>query len=159
MTLRATSAIRAADVRETAWDIVVLEASERHLRRKLLILQHGDEVLVDLPQTVKLADRDCLVLHDGRLVEVIAADEELMQVTAHDTAHLAKLAWHIGNRHLEAQIEERRLLIRPDHVIRKMLIQLGASVVDVREPFSPEHGAYSHSHAASAPPGGFNLEG
>ena len=44
---------------------MVLTAEERHLRRKLITLQHGDEVLVDLPQTVKLMDRDCLVLEDG----------------------------------------------------------------------------------------------
>jgi len=158
MALRATSAVRAADVRETPWDIVVLEASERHLRRKLLTLQHGDDVLVDLPNVIQLADRDCLRLEDGRLVEVIAAEEDLMQVTGRDVTHLVKLAWHIGNRHLEAQIEGSRILIRPDHVIRAMLTQLGAAVRDVREPFSPEHGAYSHSHAATAPPGGFSLE-
>ena len=161
MVLRATSIVRAADVAATPWEIVVLEAGERHLRRKRLTLQHGDEVLVDLPHTVKLADRDCLALEDGRLVEVIAADEDLMQVRARDAAHLVQLAWHIGNRHLEAQIEETRILIRPDHVIRAMLEQLGASVSDVVEPFSPEHGAYSHSHApghAPAPPGGFSLD-
>jgi urease accessory protein len=55
-------------------------------------------------------------------------------------------AWHIGNRHLEAQIEATRILIRRDHVIAKMLEQLGAQVTDVRETFTPEHGAYAHGH-------------
>jgi urease accessory protein len=157
MTLRATSILRSGEAKATPFDLVVLTAEERHLRRKLITLQHGDEVLVDLPQTVKLADRDCLVLEDGRLAEVIAADEELLEVKAQDATHLVQLAWHIGNRHLEAQIEVTRLLIRPDHVIAKMLEQLGATVNAVREPFSPEHGAYSHAHTTGATQGDFTL--
>jgi urease accessory protein len=146
MTLRATSIVRAQYLLETPWDIVVLDAGARHLRRKIIVAQHGDEVLVDLPQTVKLEDRDCLRLEDGRLVQVIASDEDLMEVRARDRARLAQLAWHIGNRHLEAQIEETRILVRRDHVIEKMLLQLGATIEHVREPFTPEHGAYRHEH-------------
>ncbi len=155
--MRATSILRAGQATSVPFDLVVLNAQERHLRRKLITLQHGDEVLVDLPQTVKLADRDYLVLEDGRLAEVIAAEEELLEVAARDAMHLVQLAWHIGNRHLECQIEEHRLLIRPDHVIARMLEQLGATVTATREPFSPEHGAYSHSHGASATVGDFTL--
>jgi urease accessory protein len=146
MTLRATSFVRAQYLLETPWEIVVMDAGSRHMRRKLITLQHGDEVLVDLEKTVKLEDRDCLRLEDGRLVQVIASDEELLEVTARDAAHLVQLAWHIGNRHLEAQIEEHRILIRRDHVIAAMLEQLGAKVSEVRESFSPEHGAYAHAH-------------
>lgn len=124
----------------------MMDASERHLRRKLITLQHGDEILVDLEKAVNLEDRDCLRLEDGRLVQVIASDEDLMQVKARDAVHLTQLAWHIGNRHLEAQIEQHRILVRQDHVIAKMLQQLGAEIAPVRETFTPEHGAYSHGH-------------
>ena len=146
MTLRATRFVRAQYLLETPWDVVVLDAGARHLRRKLIVAQHGTEVLVDLPQPVKLEDRDCLRLEDGRLVQIIASDEDLMEVRARDSAHLAQLAWHIGNRHLEAQIEDMRILVRRDHVIEKMLLQLGAAIEHVREPFTPEHGAYRHEH-------------
>jgi urease accessory protein len=146
MALRATSFVRAQYLLETPWEIVVMDSAARHLRRKLITLQNGDEVLVDLEKTVKLGDRDCLILEDGRLVQIIASDEELMEVKAHDVVHLTQLAWHIGNRHLEAQIEETRILIRRDHVIAKMLEQLGATTTLVREAFTPEHGAYSHGH-------------
>ena len=146
MTLRATRFVRAQYLLETPWEIVVMDAEARHLRRKLITLQHGDEVMVDLEKTVRFEDRDCLILDDGRLVQIIASDEELLEVTARDAAHLTQLAWHIGNRHLEAQIEATRILIRRDHVIAKMLEQLGAGVKMVREPFSPEHGAYAHDH-------------
>lgn len=146
MPLRATRFVRAQYLLETPWDIIVMDAEARHLRRKLITLQHGDEVMVDLEKTVKFEDRDCLILEDGRLVQIIASDEELLEVTARDAAHLTQLAWHIGNRHLEAQIEASRILIRRDHVIANMLQQLGAKVADVRETFTPEHGAYAHGH-------------
>jgi urease accessory protein len=146
LTLRATSFVRAQYLLETPWEIIVMDSTERHLRRKLITLPHGDEVLVDLEKPIKFADRDCLILEDGRLVQIIASDEVLLQITARDAVHLTQLAWHIGNRHLEAQIEETRILIRQDHVIAKMLEQLGAKVTTVRETFTPEHGAYSHGH-------------
>ena len=146
MTLRATSFVRAQYLLETPWEIVVMDSAERHLRRKLITLQHGDEVLVDLEKTVKFEDRDCLILEDGRLVQIIASDEELLEITARDSTHLTQLAWHIGNRHLEAQIEATRILIRRDHVIAAMLKQLGATNTELRETFTPEHGAYAHGH-------------
>jgi urease accessory protein len=150
LTLRATSIVRANFLTEMPWDILVLDSTERHLRRKLITLQHGDDVMVDLDKTTKLEDRDCLVLENGRLVQIIAAEEDLLEITARSAEHLTQLAWHIGNRHLEAQIETSRILIRRDHVIAHMLEHQGANVRDVREAFSPENGAYhdhgSHSH-------------
>jgi urease accessory protein len=146
MTLRAISFARASFVTEKPWAIISLEAQERHIRRKLLSLEDGGDVLVDLDKTVKLEDGDCLVLEDGRLVQIAALPEELLEVRGRDHQHLARLAWHIGNRHLEAQIEADRILIRPDHVIAQMLVGQGAVVSKTREAFSPEHGAYAHGH-------------
>jgi urease accessory protein len=146
MSLRAAGFVRAQYLLETPWDTVVMDAGERHLRRKLIKLRQGDEVLVDLPKTTKFEDRDCLRLDDGRLVQIIASDEVLLEISGRDAAHLTKLAWHIGNRHLEAQIEETRILIKRDHVIAAMLVNLGAVVREVRAPFTPEHGAYAHGH-------------
>ena len=146
MVLRATSFARAGFVTEKPWSNISLEAQERHLRRKLLSLPDGSEVLVDFEKPAKLEDGDCLVLEDGRLIQIAALPEDLLEVRARDATYLARLAWHIGNRHLEAQIEVNRILIRPDHVIAKMLEGQGATVTKIREPFSPEHGAYAHAH-------------
>ncbi len=146
MTLRATSFVRAQYLLEAPWEIVVMDSTARHLRRKLITLPKGDEVMVDLERPVKFEDRDCLILEDGRLVQIIASDEELLEVKGRDATHHTQLAWHIGNRHLEAQIEEARILIRRDHVIATMLELLEATVTPVRETFTPEHGAYAHGH-------------
>ena len=145
MIVRATSFRRAESLGDTPFDIVVLDADERHMRRKLITLSHGDEIMVDFDKPVKLEHGDRLVLEDGRVAEVIAAEEALMEVKARDTGHLMQLAWHIGNRHLPAQIDSDRILIRRDRVIAQMLENLGATVTDVTEPFTPQHGAY-HSH-------------
>ncbi len=124
---------------------VVLAHDERHLRRRLLTLEGGGEVLADLPAAIVLEDGDALVLEDGSLVAVTAAQEPLYAVTARDAVHLARLCWHLGNRHLPAQIEAARILIGRDHVIRDMLVGLGATVDEIVAPFSPERGAY-HGH-------------
>ena len=147
MTRKATSFLRAAAATGAIAESVVLDSAERHLRRKLIAPQGGAPVLVDFPMAVRLEHGDCLVLDTGGLVRIVAAEEKLTEVRANDATHLATLAWHIGNRHLEAQIEPGRILIRHDHVIAGMLEQLGARVADVREKFSPQHGAYrSHVH-------------
>ena len=136
----------------TPFDVVVLAHDERHLRRKVLTLQHGDQLLVDFPEPVMLSHGDRLLLEDGRQAEVIAAEEDLMEIRMDTPLALSELAWHIGNRHLPAQIEAERILIGRDHVIRDMLLGLGAQVRDIREPFQPVRGAYnghSHSHSHS----------
>ncbi|MGL4491074.1 MAG: urease accessory protein UreE [Rhizobiaceae bacterium] len=149
--LTASKFLRAGEWSGTPWDVAVLAHDERHLRRKVLRLEHGDEVLVDLEAAVSLGHGDALVLDYGKLIEVIAGEEELLEVLAHNAVHLAELCWHIGNRHLAAQIEEGRVLVLKDHVIKAMLEGLGAHVHLVSEPFHPTRGAYSgqahgHSH-------------
>jgi urease accessory protein len=144
--LRATSFRRAGDYSGLPFDLVVLDHAERHLRRRVLTAVHDDRILVDLPEATRLHSGDVLVLDDGRLLEVIAAEEYLLDIRAYDAELLARLAWHIGNRHIPAQIEETRILIQRDHVIAGMLRQLGAYVVEISEPFEPEGGAYAHGH-------------
>ena len=122
------------------YDVVVLGYDQRFLRRKRLVTVHDEGFLVDLPETVNITEGDCFRLADGRLIEVISADENLLAVSG----DLPRLAWHIGNRHTPCQIEAGRLLIREDHVLEAMLRQLGATVTKVREPFTPEGGAYGH---------------
>lgn len=125
---------------------VVLDSSERHLRRKVIITDQGDRVMVDLPEAVLFCDGDVLMLEDGRAIVIIAAREKLYEIGPSAAVPLSHLAWHLGNRHLAAQIEEERILIQRDHVIRAMLLGLGATVAEVIEPFQPVHGAYHQKH-------------
>lgn len=122
-------------------DLCRLSYEARFLRRKVLTGEAGTEVLVDLEHTTSLDDGDALETEDGRLIEVRAAEEALIEVTGPD---LVRLAWHIGNRHTPCQIAPDRLLIRRDHVLRDMLERLGARLTDITAPFTPEGGAYGH---------------
>ncbi|SLN15767.1 Urease accessory protein UreE 1 [Roseivivax jejudonensis] len=119
---------------------VALDYDSRFLRRRVLTLEDGRRCLVDLPQTVSLDDGAVLVTEAGDEIRVAAAEEPLLAVTG----DLARLAWHIGNRHTPCEIHPDRLLIRRDHVMRDLLARLGAGVSEVIAPFRPEGGAYGH---------------
>ncbi len=129
-------------------DHITLDYDGRHRRRIVLTADHGARFLLDLPQSRILPGGAALRLEDGALIQVIAKREALLEVRAADTPALLRLAWHIGNRHLTAQVEAHRILIRRDHVIAAMLEGLGATVAEVIEPFDPEGGAYGGAHDA-----------
>jgi urease accessory protein len=124
-------------------DTVTLDYEGRFLRRRLVRTDGGAEVLVDLPETVSLEEGDALETGDGRWIAVRAAPEPLLEIRGEGMA-LARLAWHIGNRHTPARIEAGRILIRDDRVMADMLARLGAHVHAVTAPFAPEGGAYGH---------------
>jgi urease accessory protein len=148
--------IRATQVRgshrwsEPPADTIVLDFDDRHRRRMAMTGTRGLEFLLDLESAVALRGGDALVLDDGRLVEVVAAPEPLVEIRCNDPQHLVRVAWHLGNRHLPTQIMGRGLRIRRDHVIEAMVKGLGARIVEIEAPFDPEGGAYAeafHAHA------------
>jgi urease accessory protein len=142
-------ASRAQWPREAARGTVTLAYDDRHRRRLRLVSDAGEPFLLDLAAPAILEDGDGLALSDGTWLEVKAAPEALIEVTAADHSALARLAWHLGNRHLAAQIDGDRILIRDDHVIADMLERLGARLRRVLASFAPEHGAYhadTHAH-------------
>ncbi|MEO1774895.1 MAG: urease accessory protein UreE [Pseudomonadota bacterium] len=128
----------------TAQGVVTLEREARYRRRGVLTTEAGETLLLDLPEATELEHGALLMLEDGRAVEVRAAPEPLLEIRAEDARHLARLAWHIGNRHLPAEVQADRLLIQRDHVIAEMVRRLGGMVAEVTEPFRPEGGAYGH---------------
>src|ERR1700678_3868132 len=96
----------------TAIDCVALDVHEPHCRRIVLTGQGGTTFLLDLPYATALLDGDGLVLEDGAIVRVAGVREPLIEIAAASPQHLARLAWHIGNRHTEVQIVGDRLRIR-----------------------------------------------
>src|SRR6187399_1713888 len=134
---------------ENPADTVVLDFDDRHRRRMAMTGTRGLEFLLDLENAVALRGGDALVLEDGRLVEVVAAPEPLVEIKGADPLHLVRIAWHLGNRHLPTQIVGKGLRIRRDHVIEDMVRGLGARVISIEAPFDPEGGAYAGGgHAA-----------
>jgi urease accessory protein len=128
---------------------VRLDFDERFRRRKRYETAGGIPFLLDLAEAQVLRDGDGLELEDGRVILVRAADEPLVEVRAGTTMPLMRIAWHLGNRHLPAELHPDHILIREDHVIEAMLRGMGAVISRVRAPFNPEGGAYGeHNRSA-----------
>jgi urease accessory protein len=134
-----------------AADSVTLDFDRRHRRRLRLATDSGAELLLDLPKAAALAAGDGLHTESGAWIEVRAAEEPLLEVTCRDAHRLVRLAWHVGNRHVPAEIGPHAIRIRPDPVIADMLRGLGAHVREIVAPFQPEGGAYAeqggHAHS------------
>jgi urease accessory protein len=127
---------------------VTLEFEARFLRRKRMMTDCGTAFIVDLAETVSVDAGDAFVLDDDRQIIIQAAAEPVMEIR-HEG--LAKIAWHIGNRHTPCEIRQDCLVIRRDHVLEDLLIRLGAVLAKTEAPFNPEGGAYgvgrTHGHA------------
>jgi len=140
--MRATSVLPAGSWSDPI-DEVLIDFDRRHRRRIVLTTQTGRDLLIDLPQAVRLRDGDGLALADGGVIRVRARPEPLLEIHAHDEGELVRIAWHLGNRHLPVQLLGDRIRIRADHVIRDMVERLGGHAEAVEAPFDPEAGAYA----------------
>jgi urease accessory protein len=130
-------------------DRVVLDHGDRHRRRVAMRGAGGLAFLLDLPEATVLEDGDALVLQDGRLVWVEAAPERLLEIRAPSDHALKRLIWHIGNRHIPAEIAPDAVYIAHDHVLAEMVRGLGGTAEAIERPFRPEGGAYAgggHGH-------------
>jgi urease accessory protein len=115
-------------------------AFERRQRsRQRALLDSGEEVGMVMPRGEILRGGDRVLASDGRVFEVVSAPERLLHIEA---PSLARIAYHLGNRHVPVQVGEGFLRIAEDHVLEDMLRRLGASVMHIEAPFEPEGGAY-----------------
>jgi urease accessory protein len=126
---------------------VVLRFDTRCKSRLRAKLESGEVCGLFLPRGTVLRGGDKLLGSDGRIVEVVAADEALMEVASEDPLLIAKAAYHLGNRHVAIELQPGRLRFAADHVLGEMLRGLGLAVTEIDAPFEPESGAYgSHPH-------------
>lgn len=149
---RATSVQSAADRKGgNVVDTLILPYAQRQVRQGFVFGVKGTCVEIDLAEPTRLRTDDALVLDDGGIVEVVAEPEPLIEVRAADLPSLARVAWHLGDRHVPVQILERRLRLCRDPAIEALLEALGAKVIAIEAPFEPEGGAYEaaageHAH-------------
>ena len=116
---------------------------QRQKSRLRAIAENGEEVALILPRGRVLRGGDRVAATDGREVEIVAAPEKLLHI---ESAELARVAYHLGNRHVPLQVGPGFLRIAEDHVLEEMARKLGARVSHVDAPFEPEAGAYGHQH-------------
>jgi urease accessory protein len=130
-------------------DTVILAPEQRRAPRGAVTGVKGTRCTFDLAEPVALRAGDLLVLDDGNLIEVVAEPEPLIEARAKDLTALARLAWHLGDRHVPVQLFPNRLRVRRDDAVEALLARLGAKTVAIEAPFDPEGGAYvasTHGH-------------
>lgn len=127
-------------------DRLVLPFDRRQKSRLRVRLESGAEAGLFLERGTILRGGDRLRSQDGRIVQVVAADEPVMLVTADMPIQLMRATYHLGNRHVPLQIGEGWLKLEQDHVLKEMLIGLGVHVAYLNAPFEPEAGAYGGGH-------------
>jgi urease accessory protein len=130
--------------------LLVLSYEWRQKSRQRTVVAGGEEIGLFLARGTVLRGGECLQADDGRVVRVVAADEDLLEVRCTDADALARAAYHLGNRHTPVQVGAGWLRLAADGVLAEMLRGLGATVTRLRAPFEPEPGAYAAGHHAHA---------
>jgi urease accessory protein len=128
-------------------DTVILDYAQRSAQAITVTGVNGTAIMLELHPPARLRTDDLLVLDDGGLVEVVAAPEPLIEARAADVAALARLAWHLGDRHVPVQLLPNRIRTSRDAGVEALLTSLGAKIAMIEAPFEPEGGAYQSSHA------------
>jgi urease accessory protein len=107
-------------------------------------LESGEEAGLFLERGTVLRPGDRLEANDGRIIEVVASSERVMEVYSDDAVLLARAAYHLGNRHVAVELRQGLMRFACDHVLGEMVCGLGLEVVENEAPFDPESGAYGH---------------
>jgi urease accessory protein len=137
-------------------DTLTLAFDQRVLGRLKATSDAGLEVGLFLDRGQVLRDGDGLRAESGEVVRIQAAVEPVVTARIGAGLPLARLAYHLGNRHVQLALGEdaRGGYVRfpPDHVLEDLAERLGASLARHQAPFDPEPGAYqqpgghAHSH-------------
>ncbi|MDN5565254.1 MAG: urease accessory protein UreE [Psychrobacter sp.] len=142
------------DSQKQVGNFLYLDFDTRQRSRFKAETQQQEIIGVDLPRTETIKNGSVLADNQGALIQVMAAKQTLVKVTADNSFDLMKGAYHLGNRHVPLMIAPEALYFEPDHVLEAMLQQLGLHTQAVQAPFEPETGAYKgdsggHTHSHS----------
>jgi urease accessory protein len=139
------------EVADIALPQLALQFNERSKSRLRAQLSTGEEIGLFLPRGTVLRGGDVLACDNGQLVRVVAAPEDVMLIGAASAHELTRLAYHLGNRHMQIEIGTDYLKLEYDSVLADMVVGLGGSVMRTQAAFEPEGGAYlqglAHRHA------------
>ena len=124
---------------------LTLSSDERKILRGKRLTDCDQEIILQLPRKGQLNDGDILTTNESNFyVEIIAKKENLIEIGSNSKIELIKTAYHLGNRHVEVEIEEDILLTKSDYVIENMLKSFNVDTVNTQKKFFPERGAHSH---------------
>ena len=124
---------------------LTLNSDERRILRGKRLTDCDQEIILQLPREGKLNDGDILSTNVSNFyVEIIAKTEILIEISSKSKIELIKTAYHLGNRHVDVEIEGDILLTKSDYVIKNMLLNFKVDVKNTQKKFFPERGAHNH---------------
>ena len=124
---------------------LTLSSDERRILRGKRFTDCDQEIILQLPRKGKLNDGDILSTNKSNFyIVIVAKKENLVEISSNSKIELIKTAYHLGNRHVEVEIEEGILLTKSDYVIKNMLLNFKVDVKNTKKKFFPESGAHSH---------------
>ena len=124
---------------------LTLSSDQRRILRGKRKSDCNQELHLQLPRGGKLSDGDTLLTNQkGLFVKIIAQKENLIEITSKQNLELIKVAYHLGNRHVEIEINENILLTKSDYIIEEMLNNFEVNLIKVEKKFSPVKGAFHH---------------
>ena len=124
---------------------LTLNSDQRRILRGKKISDCNQVVLLQLPRGGKLSDGDVLLTnYDQLFVKIIAQKEKLLEISPKSKLELIKVAYHLGNRHLEIEIYKDILLTKKNYIIEDLLKNLNVNFIETEKKFFPETGAFNH---------------
>ncbi|CAM5770111.1 urease accessory protein UreE [Bosea minatitlanensis] len=145
--LRATSVLRKAAVRpERVADTLGLAHRDRNRDGVTATTAGGLDIAIALDRPAALNDGDALKLEDGRLVQIRALPESLLEVRAENPLRLTRLAWHLGGHHVPAEMTAEALYVPNDPALAELVRGQGCAMTPVERPFQPEPEVHHHAH-------------
>ena len=122
-----------------------LSSAERRILRGKRLTDCDKEIILQLPREGKLNDGDILSTNESNFyIEIIAKIENLIEISSNSKIELIRTAYHLGNRHVEVEIDEDILLTKGDYLIENMLKNFNVDILGTKKKFFPEKGAHSH---------------
>ena len=124
---------------------LTLSSSQRRILRGKRKSDCNKEIHLQLPRVGKLSDGDILLTnHKNLFVKILAQKESLIEISSKSNLELIKVAYHLGNRHVEIEIYENILLTKSDYIIENLLKNFEVIFIKVKKKFFPEIGAFHH---------------
>ena len=124
---------------------LTLSSTERKIFRGKRLSDCEKELHLQLPREGKLNDGDLLLTNQKEIfVQVIAQKEDLIEIRSDKNFELIRVAYHLGNRHVEVEIHENILFVKRDYIIEKLLKNFEVKYIKVEKKFFPEIGAFHH---------------
>ena len=122
---------------------LTLNSDQRRVLRGKRKSDCNQELHLQLPRNGKLNDGDILLTnHKNLFVQIIAQKEDLIEITTNKDFELIKVAYHLGNRHVEIEINENILLTKNDYIIEALLKNFDVKFKKIKKKFLPEIGAF-----------------